>query len=135
MKNQQLIIKSLNITELAYCNMVMECGYCWLDRRFCNDRDIVNGIGAKKTFWAWWKNQWLIRDQEYIRLTSINKINEVLEGKVRQAAIELYNSIHNPHDIKVYPNVWVRKEINEVLLQEIRKDQSFINHIKNKYQL
>lgn len=117
----------MDITELAYCNMVMEAGYCWLNSRFCYDRHIVLGIAERKVFWAWWKNQWYIRDQDFIRISSIDKINEVLNDKTRLVAIDLYNDIHNPHEIKVSPNVWVRKEINEVLVCEILKEQQLNN--------
>jgi hypothetical protein len=130
MNTKDIIIKSLAITDFDYGNIVMQNGYCWLQNNFGKDEQLINNIATVPLFWAWWKNQWEIRDREFIRISSIDAINEVLESETRTMAMSLYQDIHNPYLLNVQPNVWVKKEINHLILQEIAKEEELIKQLK-----
>jgi hypothetical protein len=131
METKGIIIKSLGITELDYCNKVMESGYGWIRIRSGNNEEqLVNNIAKIPLFWKWWNNQWIIRDKEFVRQTSIDIINEALEGKVRRVANEIYNDIHNPYHLIAIPNVWLQAEINNLILQEIAKEEEQIKQLQ-----
>ena len=130
MKEKNIIIKSIGITEMRYCTMVMEAGYSWLRSNFGKDASIVNNIAKMRLFWLWWNNQWEIRDAEYVRITSISLINEVLCGDVKSIATELYNDIHNPYHIRVIPNRMLKDEISKLLLKEIAKEEESIKMLQ-----
>lgn len=131
MKTKDIIIKALGMSEMNYCEMVMEGGYCWLKSRFGVDEELlINNVAKIPLFWKWWNNQWDIRDKEYTRITSVDVINEALEGKTRRIAIEIYHDIHNPYHLIAMPNVWLKAEIDKLILQEIQKEEEIIKQLQ-----
>ena len=130
MTTKEIIIKSLCITDDEYANMVERSGYAWLSR-LMDDR-LINEVAKIELFWKWWKNQWEIRDREFVRMTNLVQINEALGGKTQLYAGSLYNDIHNPYNLIIIPNTWVHQEILKVLNNEIQKEEKFINQKKRE---
>lgn len=78
------IIALLNCTELAYCYFVYNQGLLYLDSYIQDD---AYRLERSPAFWNWWKNQWLLRDEE------------LLIGNLENTCIDLrrlvYRDIHN----------------------------------------
>lgn len=116
--NQQLICQSLGLTDLDYSTMVFEYSNQWMKRYFFNDEIMIKALEKSPMFWAWWKNQWQIRDEQFITMCSLNQIDEVLEGTCRTVAIELYEAEHDAHKLIVFPNKLVRMEAGREIIKQ-----------------
>ncbi len=112
--NKDIICRSLGINEFEYRRFRRDEAYVWLANRF-RDAELEDAIGMIPLFWKWWNSQWETRDAEYVKLSNVAEINEVLTGRTKQSALELYNEIHNSDEFKVVPNIWLNIEINKVI--------------------
>ncbi len=127
--NKDIIIKSLGVPEFEYREFKRDAAWIWLDK-FFGDPESEDAISLIPLFWKWWNNQWDIRDEEFIRLTNLHQINEVLTGQVRVNALSLYNEIHNVHDFIVQPNRFLNIEIRKVLQELAAKEEMKIKKLK-----
>lgn len=121
MENKKHIQKALGITADEYSIAVEQAGYEWIDRYFHDDAEATRIIAGCEMFWKWWVNQWDIRDKEFVRITSIDIIDERLEGKYWQAASEEWLDIHRVKNLQIRPNKWVIKELSRLILEEENK--------------
>lgn len=123
MTNKESIIKALRITEMQYAETVEQFGYNWIKQRFCDMDVVVDGLSRSKMFWAWWKNQWEIRDEQFVRETNIALINEELKGQTLLVSRNLYVELHNPQTLKVKLNVFIRKELVDVVDHTLKVEE------------
>ena len=124
MTNKELIIKSLRITELEYAALVESFAFDWLCSRLTNLKCVINQLSKSKLFWDWWKNQWEIRDEKYIRDSNIALITETLEGNTLTMARDLYRDTHNPLTLTVKLNVLIRKELVNVIDHTLKIEEA-----------
>ena len=118
--NRMLICRSLGIVEFEYRRFRRDEAFVWLANHF-DDGALEEAIALIPLFWIWWNNQWDMRDSEFIRLSNVRDINEVLTGLTRNYAISLYSEIHDSTTIIVQSNVWLNIEIRKVLEKQIEK--------------
>lgn len=121
LQNKDFICKAFGLDELQYGQMVYNVGQWWIDKFFIKDPLMVDVLNNSCRFWAWWKNQWNNRDAEFVRLTSIDMINEPLTGYCYQAALELYNTLHESGAREIHPNRFVQEEVNAMIIEEEQK--------------
>jgi len=115
-QNRQLILKALKGTETIYHGMVFEGGLKWIRNNMCmNDEVIVSVIGGCKLYWAWWRNQWDIRDASYLTMVDFKRHVLPLEGEYLCIALELYDDAHNVDRLRVIPNRYVLEEVSKAL--------------------
>lgn len=126
MKNtKELIIKALRLGPADHSTMLFYGADMWLDK--LSDSRVIARVAELPLFWKWWKNQWDIRDQEFIRLTNLNEINQPLSGDTLHMAQSLYNDIHDATGLKIIPNAWLNKQIAEIVASEIEQTEAYIN--------
>jgi hypothetical protein len=63
---QQRVMKILGWDELTYCNYVYEQGIAFLYSYLDKDGAYARILEEHHIFWNWWKNQWSIRDEDFI---------------------------------------------------------------------
>lgn len=64
---QRLIENLLEMKELEYEYYMLEMGWKYLRVYLKNDELPIKQLEQSATFWGWWKNQWLIREEEYLQ--------------------------------------------------------------------
>lgn len=124
MKNKELIIKSLRITEDQYCALVEQFAFDWLFNRLTNLECVTRQLAKSKLFWDWWKNQWEIRDEKFIRDSNIALITETLEGNTLTMARDLYRMTHDPKTLTVKLNILIRKELVNVIDHTLKVEEA-----------
>jgi hypothetical protein len=117
-KNQQLICKALGLTDLSYSEMVFEYATLWFNRYFFNNDIMVNALEASPSFWAWWKNQWEIRNERFICEANLNTIELPLEVDCKLIALGLYYDAHDVMGLQVFPNKLVRIEAGREIIKQ-----------------
>lgn len=132
MKNKELIIKMLQVTEQEYCALVETFAFDWLLSRFTKLECVISELSKSKMFWEWWKNQWEIRDEKYIRDSNIALINDVLEGQTLTMARDLYSDTHNPSTLTVKFNVIIRKELIQIVDKTLKQEESTLKVLEEK---
>ena len=131
MDNKQLIQKTLNHSELSYGQMVYQGGLLWINRYFFFDELMEDIIQRSAMFWGWWKQQWSLRDAEFVYQTSLTRIELPLTGNELLIALDLYYDAHNVHKLRITPNRFVTKEINDLLKQELHKTEQLLKTLQN----
>lgn len=121
---QELITRSLCLTADEYAEMVFQAGNIWLER--LSDKRVIKRVSLLPLFWKWWKNQWEIRDKEFIRVANLNEINQPLSGDTLIFASSLYNDVHDIKALKIIPNAWLNKQIVEIVNTEIEQTEALI---------
>lgn len=83
-----IIMYLTGMTEQEYCNFKYKCGLEFLSIYTNGDVLAFKELEASKIFWNWWKNLWLIRDEEfdYPDLYQISKEQRLM----------IYKQLHNP---------------------------------------
>jgi hypothetical protein len=114
--NQELISKALGLTDLGYSQMVFDYATEWMKRYFFGNDIMIKALESSPLFWAWWKNQWNIRDEHFIDLCSLT--GELLEGKVLEAAFSIYQDEHNVYGLIIFPNKLVRIEAGREIIRQ-----------------
>lgn len=132
MKNNiHIITQATGLTEVERGNMLMEYAQDWMRRYFGDERTITNALNYSKFFWAWWSNQWQIREDDFIYwFTYQNALQEKMgmKGVCKQTALEFYQDMHRVDFLAIVPNQLVVLEVNKLIKIEEEK----INSLKNK---
>lgn len=123
MTNKDYITRALAINEYRYAQVVESSAYVWLTR-LTSDTSVINEIVKCSMFWKWWINQWDIRDEHYLYLSNIKLINETFSGKTLLLARQLYNELHDPNDLRIFPNSMVINQIKRIVKKEIKKEKT-----------
>jgi len=119
MSNRERIEKLFCWTPDYYAILVEDAGYAWADRFF--DREGTDLLVQCAMFWRWWTNEWNIRDEEFLRETSLRFLNEKLTGLALQTALEEYVDKHQVCKLNIAPNRLVREEL-ELKIREAQKE-------------
>src|SRR5690242_267896 len=61
------IMQALQWSELEYHTAQFEGGLAYLDCYLKNECWGKDQLKQNKTFWAWWRNQWVKRDEQFMR--------------------------------------------------------------------
>ena len=125
------IQQALGITELDYHTMVMNYGYDWLAGYFGNDDKMISRVASSKMFWAWWKNQWNIRNDKFVYETNLMELSNF--SRLERIMLKsLYLDAHSPFQLNIRPNVLVMAEIKAHMWNEINKETVIINKNSKK---
>lgn len=62
-----LVLAMLRLTELDYNWMQLEEGKRYLDTYLRGDEYNVHVMETSRIFWAWWRNHWNLRDEQFVR--------------------------------------------------------------------
>jgi hypothetical protein len=133
MEYKEQIKFSFGFTDLQYGNLVYKMGREWINKYFGIDRTLCDLIERSPMFWAWWKNQWELRDKQFlIETPQLQMINEQLTGQTLHVAIDLYHEKHDIRTLSIHPNVWVVNEIRRIINSQHQSEVQKINALKNE---
>lgn len=110
------VIQLLGWDELRYAEMQYRTGRQYLQSYIPNDPDGIDALERSRIFWAWWKNQWLIRDTAWLN-TDIAKVS-------RLSARRIYAYMHNAEALvhSIYPNGTVLEESYAKMIDNFNKE-------------
>lgn len=103
-QNEQLLIRSMELTELEYNNLVMDVAYNYLDVNLGKDIFGKEVLLNSRSFWTWWKIQWDRRNRIFINETRLMEVVAIIQPDARNLLRELYFETHSPAEINVYPS-------------------------------
>ena len=103
LSDQQSVMEIMGWSDMDYATFIHETGLAYLDQYAQHDQAGIDALNRSRIFWNWWKNQWAIRDAQYLTIYD-NFSTENWEPLYRQmhGVDELTNSI--------YPNAVVLEE-------------------------
>jgi len=131
MKNKFRIINvALNLKAEDYNQMVYDRGLDWIKANLSlNDEEIMYVVSKSPMFWAWWKNQWEIRDEKFAFELSLTRHALPLDGAYLKVARELYVDAHALTNIKVKPNAHTIMDIGCLLRQYTAKENENLKQL------
>jgi hypothetical protein len=111
--NSQRIIKMLRWTELEYATFINETGLEYLERYIPNDRQGIHALNRSRIFWNWWKNQWAIRDTNYLEIVDLFSPNNWEP---------LYHQEHSPAVLtnSIFPSAVVLDESYAIMINDFQ---------------
>lgn len=114
---KQQVMQLLGWDELRYAEMQYRAGRQYLQSYIPNDPEGIDALERSRIFWAWWKNQWLIRDTAYLN-RNIAKVS-------RSSARRIYEYVHNPEALvhAIYPNGVVLDESYARMIEDFNKEE------------
>lgn len=121
MTHKEKILQTLGFSEHGYSLLVESAAYSWAQLNFTNDVPTKESLIQCKTFWEWWNNQWEIRDEQFLKETSLRYINERLTDYELDLALYLYVEKHQVKNIIATPNKWVFKAVGMLIPKEKNK--------------
>lgn len=91
---KQRVITLLGWTDLQYGEFQMKIGRQYLQSYIPRDPDGIDELLKNRIFWNWWRNHWMMRDEQFL-------VAEMIQDKLR-----LYTALHNPEFLtkEIYPN-------------------------------
>jgi hypothetical protein len=63
---KQRICKLLCMTDAQYAEHQYNTGLSYLQLYIRNNAPIIRELEGNKIFWAWWRNQWAMRDAKFL---------------------------------------------------------------------
>lgn len=112
--NQDRITRLLGWTEMDYSQFIYETGLQYLESYIPTDRAGIDALSRSKIFWAWWRNHWAIRDENYL---------EVLENFSLDNWEILYRQLHDIDALinSIYPSAVVLHNSYAVMIDHFNK--------------
>lgn len=110
--SEQLVQALFDIDEEGYGQIVFDTGIAYAKRLTDNDEVGFDFLIRTKFFWAWWKNEWTKRDDEFIETFSADADLSLL--------FDIYGYQHNIHRLK-----------SDALMQ--KKTASMVGHAMDEY--
>jgi hypothetical protein len=102
----------LNISPLEYKEFQYKQGCAYLQSYIPKYPAIIDELLQNKIYWAWWRNEWLNRDEVYVLNVEILNIpNRWL----------LYKHLHDPHVLiqDIQPNKFVLGDSYATMMQQV----------------
>ena len=123
-KAQQLklqVCQLLNCTEEQYCEYQLKEGRMFLQSFISRSPSEIDEILATRAYWAWWRNQWMQRDECFIAMGA-----ETLIGLSRK---NLYSSLNDYRGLlsEIHPCKQVLEmrysDMMDKVLREIKENE------------
>lgn len=88
------IMELLQWNEEQYANFQYKTGCQYLQSYIPNDPAGIDQLVESKIFWAWWKNHWLQRDEDFLNNAEVK--DATASGHV---LITMYEVMHDPYEL------------------------------------
>jgi hypothetical protein len=113
---KQEVMRLLRWSELDYCQYQEKMGRQYLQSYIPHSPEYIDYMLASRIFWNWFKNQWLQRDEAFV------KDNDVQQGD-RAFRLQVYCLLHHPERFKSdrYPTGIVMQEGYAKMIGELNK--------------
>ena len=66
------VLALTGMTPEDYCEYQYITGLQWLDETVDNDQYVAAQIAKSSTFWSWWRNMWVEREQSFTQYTILD---------------------------------------------------------------
>lgn len=93
---RELVMALLEWDAEQYGNFVLNMAIDYLKRQCGSDAYGVSTLLKSETFWKWWKNHWMLRDDAFLTIWA--DCNNLLD--VRNE----YEFLHCAANLNIYPN-------------------------------
>jgi hypothetical protein len=99
---KQEVLASCLVTEEVYNTFMFEQGLLWIKTHVFNDEQTVSVVSASPYFWNWFKNQWYIRENDFLA----DYVLYILRGDLRDQKFLNYcwKNLHRVDLMNVFPN-------------------------------
>lgn len=87
------IMSLLGWDELQYGECQYENGLKYVEPIKSADPDLMDQVLRNKMFWNWWKNHWTVRDEIFIKMTRMVKLD-------RDELTRLYHQFHDGAELQ-----------------------------------
>lgn len=86
--------------EERYCWYKYYCGLAYLDAYLKRDTHFIAQLESSASYWAWWRNHWTLREEEWLQ--GYDKLKQLSVGTCRKS----YKALNNPDALafEIYPN-------------------------------
>lgn len=119
-KYKQVICTALGWDNFEYQLYQFETGMRYLEHSI-KVPDRIKLIAETQSFWMWWTNQWAIRDRNFCVTLGLDMdLAERLLSGIQYDLRELYESEHQPEELKVFPNGSMKRMITAEANQKLK---------------
>ncbi|CAN5310077.1 hypothetical protein BH09BAC1_BH09BAC1_14380 [soil metagenome] len=122
--NTRLICNRLGISEYTMFWESFEMGREYLRLQCQGDEWGIEMLKSEPMYWAWWRNQWCIRDEAFINSQGIGTIAKIYDGQ--QEALRLKYWHRHRYAMKLD---FTEKGYLEVVSELVRQSTKS-NHLK-----
>lgn len=88
----------------AYYHFQFEAGLRYLEDEMDLDAAAVLEMAQKRSFWGWWRNQWVKRDKQFLKDVERMGINPPRSIYSFKNICYTYKQYHNPNAILFVPH-------------------------------
>lgn len=92
------VMSLLRWNETQYADYQYRQGTAYLQSYISNDPQGIDMLVASRIFWAWWRNQWMIRDRQFLD-SKVSRLNHI-------TTLSIYLNLHNADALvsHIYPS-------------------------------
>ncbi len=124
-KDRALALKAqvtalLKWNDQGYADLQYTTGMKYLKLFLEGDEHMVDVLSASKVFWQWWRNHWMNRDQEFLKLHGNIYINNL---EVRRQLYVQYNGAKMLAEC-IHPNSVVMNESYTEMIHSLVKTET-----------
>lgn len=114
---KEKILNMLNWDALEYGQLQYEFGLTYLRAYIPDDLQAIDLLERSKTFWAWWRNHWTLRDAQFIEM--VDPRHFTIESLRAQ-----YRCYNDPYSLtqRIYPNGAVLEETYARMIGKINDE-------------
>jgi hypothetical protein len=112
---QDMVMAATGTTHDEYCQAQFEGAYKYLHYFIPGDEQGIDILVKSKTFWVWWRNQWAIREEDFL-------MNDCTVIKNSAALKRIWLSLHKPHNITAVPGKIVFEESYALMIADLLKE-------------
>lgn len=113
------IIELMECSKLQYCSFQYEQGLKYLEKYV---GDEAWRLERSDTFWNWWKNQWLLRDEQLL----IGHLENCCLSLRRTVYSDIHDGVHLASDI--HPNKYIMERSYAIMMDQFIKQELDKNH-------
>ena len=111
LQNKADILEAIGLSEEAYHVLQFNTAIAWIRKEIWNDEDVVSYVTNQPLFWAWWVNQWNMREDaflsDHLLLHLFAGVSTILNRADLRLEWELLHHLNNIN-IKASP-LWATK--------------------------
>jgi len=115
-KNRELITKINGISDYSYSELIFKTGLAYLDVYLGGNQALINDFATHKQYWSWWKLQYAIIDEAWLKVHAYN-------GEKGVNLLRTYTYMHINMKKDIDKVVWQSmQESRDNMIQEIIKE-------------
>lgn len=119
-KMKAVVIQLLKWDELEYAMFQYESGLAYLRFYIPWDKEGQRMLEESELFWNWWKNQWLLRDEDFCGLYKQILLDKYGVENLRRTYLRMNDAEYLASEI--YPNKAVLDESYNQMIHQLHKE-------------